>query len=234
MQGIDRWKLTDELNVFQIALLVAGYDPADVDRYPTQWPPKVQQDTAPFLSAIKNAAKSGKFEFKQVTNYNGGRIDWEESTIEIESFIAWLRLHNFADGFFVSNTSEIDGISNPAGPFYAIKLAAAVSAWMEITGNPSLLNGKSPKKALEIWLRKHANEYGLTGRDGNPNRLGIEEICKVANWKPAGGASPTPSSANPPTPVVLMGRKVPQKGAYAKVPTAGFSKSAPFDDDIPF
>ena len=62
-------------------------------------------------------------------------------------------------------------------------------AWNEVTADPTALNGKTPKRALEVWLRKHANEYGLTGKDGNPNELGIEEVCKVANWKLGGGKS---------------------------------------------
>ena len=42
------------------------------------------------------------------------------------------------------------------------------------------LNGKTPKKALGIWLRKHANEYGLTGKDGNPNELPSNRDAAVA------------------------------------------------------
>jgi hypothetical protein len=232
MQGLDRWKLADELNVYQIALLVAGYDPSDLAEHEFSWPAEVKQEVAPFLSAIKNAAKSGKFTFKEVSDING--TDWEESTIEIETFIAWMRQRNFADGFFIPNAAEVSGIQNPNGPFYAVKLAAAVRAWTEVTSDPAMLNGKSPKKALEVWLRKHANEYGLTGKDGNPNNLGIEEICKVANWKPAGGASPTPSTASRPSPVVRMGRKVPAKAAHPEGTKPGSDKALLRDDDLPF
>ena len=105
----------------------------------------------------------------------------------------WLRLRNFSDGFFIGGAGEVDKLADETGKFYAPKLAAAVRAWNEVTADLEALNGKSPKRSLEIWLRKHSNEYGLTNKDGNPNELGIEEICKVANWKPAGGASPTPS-----------------------------------------
>jgi hypothetical protein len=31
MDRIDRWKLADELTAYQIALLVAGYDPAEFE-----------------------------------------------------------------------------------------------------------------------------------------------------------------------------------------------------------
>ena len=235
MQGIERWKLADELNIYQIAPLFVGYDPSELDDFETRWPDEVRRETLPFLSAIKNAARSGKFTFRQVDNYNGNDIDWRESTIDIETFTMWLRGRNFTDGFFIPTVvEEVSSIFNPMGAHYAPKLAAAVRAWTEVTGDPALLSGKSPKKALEIWLRKHANEYGLTGKDGNPNNLGIEEICKVANWKPGGGVSPTPSSGNPPTLLPRMGRQVPTKGSHPNFGRVVAKKPEPIDDDIPF
>ena len=187
MDPIERWKLADELTVHQIALLIAGYDPAEFDRDPVErWPDRVRQDISPFLNAVKNAARSGKLTFTCVSY--GDDTSWDESTVHIESLREWLQKRNFQDGFFISKEDRVDKIEDSSNEFYAPKLAAAVRAWNEVTVDPEALNGKTPKKALEIWLRKHANEYGLTGKDGNPNELGIEEICKVANWKPAGGA----------------------------------------------
>jgi hypothetical protein len=195
MDRISRWKLADELTVYQIALLIAGYDPSEFERDATdRWPLEVTQDISPYLNAVKNAARSKKLIFTTVFyegNFNSDQIDWNSSTVNIDSLCEWLRLRNFTDGYFISGQTEVDKLANPFGEFYAQKLAAAVRAWNEVTANQEALNGKTPKKALEIWLRKHANEYGLTNKDGNPNELGIEEICKVANWKPAGGASPT-------------------------------------------
>jgi hypothetical protein len=200
MDPIERWKLADELTVYQIAFLIAGYDPAEFEQdEPHHWPDQVKRDISPFLNAVKNAARSGKLIVTLVkydTNYTSDEIDWERSTVNIDSLCDWLRLRNFPDGFFISTDGQVDKIADEANEFYAPKLAAAVRAWTEVTTDPGALNGKSPKKALEIWLRKHANEYGLTGKDGNPNELGIEEICKVANWKPSGGATPTPVSAS--------------------------------------
>jgi hypothetical protein len=119
--------------------------------------------------------------------------------------------------------------------FYAPKLAAAVRAWNKVTSDPTALNGKTPKKALEIWLRKHANEYGLTNKDGNPNELGIEEICKVANWKPSGGATPTPTPSAKPsldaTPATWKARPKPPT-LRPKSPTP--RPADIIDDDIPF
>jgi hypothetical protein len=56
-----------------------------------------------------------------------------------------------------------------------------------------LLEGKTPKQALTKWLRENASRYGLSGDDGAPNETGIEEVAKVANWQPSGGAPRTPN-----------------------------------------
>lgn len=242
MDRTQRWKLADELTVFQIALLIAGYDPAefDRDRY-SAWPDEVKIEISPFLNAIKNAARSGKLQFiKEVYEGLGTvEINWDDSIINIDSLIAWMKSRSFVDGFFIQKSEELDAISNKLAENYAPKLAAAVRAWNEVTSDPEALNGKTPKKALEIWLRKHANEYGLTDKDGNPNRLGIEEICKVANWKPGGGASPTPAtSAAPPEAASSPapdGRKVRPRPTTPSNKTPSFGRApAPIDDDIPF
>ena len=240
MDPIERWKLADELTIYQIALLIAGYDPAEFESdQPGHWPNNVRQDISPFLNAVKNAARSGKLVFTCVkyesNTYSIDDTNWDNSTINIESLCEWLRLRNFPDGFFISKEDRVDKIEDASNEFYAPKLAAAVRAWNEVTADPEALNGKTPKKALEIWLRKHANEYGLTGKDGNPNELGIEEICKVANWKPAGGASPTPVNHHqaPPDP---QGQK---RGWIRKVrpnsPTPWVrARPPPVEEDIPF
>ncbi len=238
MEKIDRWKLADELNVYQIALLIAGFDPSEFEEDDHgRWPQEVRIEISPFLNAIKNAARCKKFIFTEIQyeTYNEPEINWNESLVNIDSFCDWLRPRNFTDGYFLAN-KESDRLLDKSGQFYAAKLAAAVRGWREVTASPEALNGKTPKKALEIWLRKHANEYGLTDKDGNPNKLGIEEICKVANWKPTGGASPTPSALLP-TVVGFPaeGRKVrPRPPTPPKKKTLPARLSTELDDDIPF
>lgn len=78
---------------------------------------------------------------------------------------------------------------DPTHPRYSHKLAAAVSAWMAVE-EPV---GKSPKQALEEWLREHAEDYRLVGPDGSLNKTGLEACSVVANWRPSGGASKTPA-----------------------------------------
>lgn len=238
MDRIKRWKLADELNAFQIALLISGYDPSEFESNSyDRWPDEVKTEISPYLNAIKNAARSRKFVFTIIEHREYSEIDWAASTINVDSFCEWMRSRNFVDGFFITNGASQQGLANSTSPFYAPKLAAAVRAWNEVTANAEALSGKTPKKALEIWLRKHANEYGLTNKDGNPNELGIEEICKVANWKPAGGASPTPMPASAQKPQegsAAWGRKERPKGRRV-TPKAPTQKSIlNLDDDIPF
>ncbi len=80
-----------------------------------------------------------------------------------------------------------------AGERYAPKLAAAVKAWRAVV-DP---NGKHPRTALEDWLTQNAAELELLKADGTPNKGGIEEIAKVANWRMEGGAPKTPTKSAP-------------------------------------
>ena len=195
-------------------------------------------EVSPYLNAIKNAARSKRFEFNAsfYEDYNSNEISWNNSLINIESFTQWLRSRNFDDGFFTRDAGYLDRLSKISSEYYAPKLAAAVRAWNEVTSDPAALNGKTPKKALEIWLRKHANEYGLTSKDGNPNELGIEEICKVANWKPSGGASPTPTLSAKPSldadPASRKARPRPPTLLRSQPPTRQVAEI--IDGDIPF
>jgi hypothetical protein len=72
---------------------------------------------------------------------------------------------------------------------YAPKLAAAVRAWQALANER--IQSKSPKKRLIAWLTSRAQELALTTADGKPIKSAIEEIAKVANWKPKGGAPKT-------------------------------------------
>lgn len=85
-------------------------------------------------------------------------------------------------------SKDSHGYLDPSNPRYAPKLAAAVKAWQAVT-DPK---GKSPKQALDKWLREHAADFGLLGNDGIPVNLAIKECSRVANWRPGGGAARTP------------------------------------------
>jgi hypothetical protein len=112
--------------------------------------------------------------------------DWNLTTVSRDDLVAWLASRGVRTGFFFPNvkpSDEPDFLSRD-NDRYAPKLAAAVRAWQAVT-DPGK---KSPKQALEKWIREHAAEFGLTDDDGNPVNQAIEECSKVANWQQSGGA----------------------------------------------
>jgi hypothetical protein len=92
------------------------------------------------------------------------------------------------DNLLTAVPSAAPGYLDPSHPRYSPKLAAAVRAWLAVD-DPK---GKHPKQALTAWLTKNASNFGLTNPDGRPNKEGIGDCAKVANWKPSGGAPTTP------------------------------------------
>ncbi len=114
--------------------------------------------------------------------------DWTFTTVSKRDLVEWLERAGIRTGFFFPNASDAPDYLDPKNPRYAPRLAAAVRAWQAVT-DPA---GNSPKKAVIKWLREHAAEFGLTDDEGKLNESGIEEIAKVVNWQPAGGAPKTP------------------------------------------
>lgn len=230
MSRINRWKMADHLNVFQISLLMAGYDPSVYEDVRFEnWDDEVKIEINPYITAIKNAVIGESI--KCVREYdswgNEQLINWYMSIIDIKSMTQWLKAQGVHDEFFVvADKDETSKISDDMSEFYAPKLAAAVKAWTIVSSNRSLLRGKSPRKAIEDWLHEHAAEYDLINKDGKPNKLGIEEISKVANWKPTGGAPVTPT-IEPSYPNRVMGRI-----DRRNLPT--HSRQPDYDDEIPF
>src|SRR5262249_33249883 len=97
---------------------------------------------------------------------------WEKATILVEDLQAWLKSRGVQNGFFFREPQGPDYLS-PSHPNYSPKLAAAIAAWVAVSKDPELRKGKTVKQALDVWLRLHANEFGLTKEDGNPNEQGI-------------------------------------------------------------
>lgn len=204
MESLDYWRLCDELTIVQAAILIAGADPSSITDNIERW--DVEKRPAGYeaaKAALSNALLRGKIDGNLVPkleyDFNGnecgelpGTVDIHSSFVKVEALRQWLADRGFKRGFFFPEGADRPDYLNPGSPRYAPKLAAAVHAW-EQASNSSLLKGKTPKKALSKWLREHAAEYGLTGEDGLPNETGIEEIAKVANWQPTGGAPKTPN-----------------------------------------
>lgn len=115
--------------------------------------------------------------------------DWGLTTVSRDDLKTWLASRGVRSGFFFQGDEGARGpdFLDPKNERYAPKLAAAARAWQAVT-DPGK---KSPKQALEKWIREHAAEFGLTDDDGNPVNQAIEECAKVANWQQSGGAPKT-------------------------------------------
>jgi hypothetical protein len=204
MQAADYWRLCSHLSVFQAIMLILGYDPENQSNYDVEDSKidSVPQGYGALKTAIVNALVAGQLEgnfVEQSFDYRGNELhvpiaDINESTVCVESLKDFLKQRGFSQGFFFPEGNVSEEYLDSQNSFYASKLAAAVNAWKTITENQNLLNGKTPKQAMQRWLRENASRYGLTKDDGSPNETGIEEICKVANWNTGGGAAKTPTT----------------------------------------
>ena len=223
MDSLDYWRLCDEVSVVDAALLIVGEEPSVQREYNERW----DADKRPLgydaaKTAIGNAILGGRLAAtirrdahergydEEPRQSEGKRKDgiktiiyqnepnWCMTTVKVEDLKAWLLSRGFKTGFFFADHIDAPSYLDTAHPCYAPKLAAAVDAWQAIASDEALLNGKTPKQAIEKWLRENASRFGLSDDDGNPNKDGIEQISKVANWRPEGGAAKT--RGNPPTP----------------------------------
>jgi len=198
LQALDYWRLCDEINIFQAALLIVGEDPSQ-NEYIENW----DMDKRPAgyeaaKTALRNAVESKKLPAEVTEIFedcDGGfksiGADWNQTRIEVSEIKKWLAKRGIATGFFFPDGRVEAEYLDTNQDHYAPKLAAAINAWQAVNSDPGLLKGKTPKRALEIWLRAHANDYGLTKDDGNPNETGIQEVSKIANWDTKGGAPRT-------------------------------------------
>ncbi len=214
MQGkfpSDYWRLCDDVTVVQAALLVLDIEPEGVqervfDTITFQDPVKPEGfDTV--LAALKNAlitakikpTHTAKIKQRVQTEDDVGAMAWMEvesddfdfqkTTISVTDLKHWLIGKGMKGKFFFPDGEEHKAAYlDPAHPCYAPKLAAAVRAWMVVSQDISLLKGKTPKKVIEGWLGKNATAFDLVKKDGTLNKQAVEEISKIVNWKPEGGA----------------------------------------------
>ncbi|WP_186193873.1 hypothetical protein [Burkholderia gladioli] len=134
-------------------------------------------------------------------------LDPSRTTVDAEDLRQWLSSRGVRSGFFFPEVPPAPDYLDPNHPRFAPKLAAAVRAWLAME-DENLRRGKGIIAALEGWLETRYKELGLVHERDQPgnnlkvgdlNRTAITEAAKVANWRPAGGATSTPLS-NPSTP----------------------------------
>ena len=198
------WRLCDELTVQQAVLLIVGIDPAseaaECEHWKPQERPRGYDPVKQALStALRKGAIAGTNALVEIHDINGCPVDAYPDTtdvyaskVEAASLVQWLRSRGMNTGFFFPQEDSTSGepdYLNPNHLRYAPKLAAAVRAWEAVTDPGSR---RTPKQALDKWLREHGAAYGLTDDEGKAKETAIEEISKVANWNPNGGVPKTP------------------------------------------
>ena len=193
MDALDYWRFCDEVSVVQAALLIVGEDPAASQEYIADWEPeKRPRGYDAVKAALLNAIRGNRLS-AIVPEDDRMKPLWDHAMISVDNLRTWLTSRGVRTGFFFLLPDGPDYLSD-LHPNYSPKLAAAIKAWTAVSGDAELRRGKSVKQAVIIWLRQHANEFGLTKEDGNPNEQGIEEVAKIANWDIRGGAPRTPGN----------------------------------------
>jgi hypothetical protein len=197
------WRITESLTPIEAAALSVGVLPDHVtaEGYiyeasayylkKQKASPEASANFSAMLTAIAAALKSGRLKGDQEPIHMG-KYDLGAVRIDVDELRAWLVSRKVTSGFFFPDGAALPGYLDKNHIHYPPKLAAAIRAWEAVTSEPALLNGKTPKQAIQKWLLQNAAEHGLLKDDGTQNILAIEEVSKLANWKPAGGASKTP------------------------------------------
>lgn len=140
--------------------------------------------------------------------------DWSNTTIEVEDLKEWLRSREIFPEFFFPKGNQ-EGFRNKDNPRYAPKLAACVAAW-EAVRAPA--KKSSVKQTLKDWIRSNAAPFGV-GEDGIVSETAAEELARIVNWQPSGGATPTagneePAHPLPPQPVQNYPNGYPKKETW--------------------
>lgn len=230
MDPIDYWKLCTEFSIVQAALLICGRCPDDLQYEVENTPRKRPDGYVGTRTALYNAIQTKNLKAIVVMDEHGdfgdsSSLNIYQTLIRGHDVNLFLKSKNMTSDFFEAySTAEV----SPRGGVqqFPIKLNAAIKAWTAVTSYPEFLRGKSPKQALKKWLTDNAATLGLLNKNGIPNQTGIDEICKVANWKPEGGATPTNSSEISPgsTPPIRLPSRLKAEPDF----------SVDSDEEIPF
>ena len=195
------WHLAEAVSLQEGAAIIAGYDPhqlaltvGETDIHPTypQYYPVIRALRQAVASNTLKATAKWKQELDEITEYEyvTDVLMVSETIVKVEHLKKWLSDKGVTTNFFFPTAKP--NYLDQRHKNYSPKLAAAISVWEAVTSDASLMHGTTAKQAMMKWLRRNADQYGLTKDDGNPNEQGIEEIAKIANWDSKGGAPKTP------------------------------------------
>ena len=234
MESIDFWKLCDQLTAVQAALLVAGHNPSDHDGVENWIPKRQPEGYHAARHAIMTAIESNRIEGS--LGYCRDEVDGEEylsataTNVDVGSLKQWLKEMGLTHHFFFFPEAKVSEFLDRDHPRYSPKLAAAVTAWHWLD-DETKLEGKTPKQAVQKWLRKHAAEYGICDDDGKPNESVVDSISQIVNWRTKGGAPRTPTKQDlEEKPIGAPNQMSVTRQSAPKTNGASYE----LDDDIPF
>jgi len=216
LKAIEFWKLCESITIFQATMLILGIDPGNTRSH------SVENSTDPvegygavktaLMAAIKSKLIQAEIEEEYDYDASGephgvkpGTMDLDRTFISVDSLIDFLWKRSVSTEVF-GKPEKFHQELDPDSEFYAPKLAAAVDAWVQVTSERRFETQGTPKRWIEKWLREHATKYALTKPDGTLNEDAIQQIAKIVNWKPEGGAGKTPAPPNPSTPATAKMR----------------------------
>lgn len=120
-----------------------------------------------------------EFRTKDLANFDVGDISTSTEVMTSE-LAAWCDTKGFLHPWAGQIAAELGRQSFGS---YPPELTAAIEAFEAVHGDPHATAGKSPKKALEEWLKVNKPNLSTGAR---------ERIATVANWQREGGAPKTP------------------------------------------
>jgi len=191
MDRIKSWQSNDSFTVIQATLLILDEDPTGKNHLPNK--ADAPEGFEGIFSALKDSINRGILNAELFRDWDS--TEWSETRVMRDDLMEWLLKRGLRPHFFFGQETTSDSLPrylDKNHSCYSPKLAAAVRAWEAVTTDPKYVNNKKTAKTNIIkWLNDHAADFGLA-KDGKTNTEAIEnQIAKVVNWQPEGGAPKT-------------------------------------------
>lgn len=202
VEHLDTWKLADSLTVFQATCLINGILPGEpyssseeFDNYKLFTVERLLCSLVEY-GYVKSKIYRKNFDsgYVIVTKDQNNKeqfayhpvIDWDKTMILVEDLKRWMGEKGYKPEFFFTENERQTDIKNHDLPFYSQKLHAAIDAWETVTCDEKYLRGKTPKQAIEKYLKNNSHKY--TYPDELSSSQCLEDISKTVNWQKTGGA----------------------------------------------
>jgi hypothetical protein len=166
MRSLGLWRLCDELNIVQAALLLCEYENPDIWEYVENWdlekrPPGYEAMKTAVTAAIRTERVKGKIQFVDSSVANvGSSIDYYESLVEVDSLKEWLSTKGHSNASFVTGKpiprTGLDRQGSSAGR----KTQGPPANWRShmLSVSPDYLNKDHPCYSPKLAAAIHAWE----------------------------------------------------------------------------